>query len=141
MKVITIDLRSDTVTHPTQEMRKAMYEAEVGDDVLGEDPTTNSLEAEAAELLDKEAALFVPSGTFGNQVALFTHCNRGDEVILSEEAHVLEHESGNRRVAVRDLRPVDVRRGPVLRPLLENHLEQFGPESVARFDDLVAEQS
>ncbi|HUV08203.1 MAG TPA: GntG family PLP-dependent aldolase [Spirochaetia bacterium] len=94
MKEITIDLRSDTVTHPTQEMRKAMYEAEVGDDVLGEDPTTNSLEAEAAELLDKEAALFVPSGTFGNQVALFTHCNRGDEVILSEEAHVLEHESG-----------------------------------------------
>ncbi len=89
-----IDLRSDTVTHPTEEMRKAMYEAEVGDDVLGEDPTVNTLEREAAERLGKEAALLVPSGTFGNQLALFTHCPRGSEVVLSDEAHIVQHEAG-----------------------------------------------
>jgi threonine aldolase len=89
-----IDLRSDTVTHPTPEMRKAMYEAEVGDDVLGEDPTVNTLEREAAERLGKEAALLVPSGTFGNQLALFTHCPRGSEVVLSDEAHIVQHEAG-----------------------------------------------
>lgn len=71
-----------------------MYEAEVGDDVLGEDPTINRLERLAAEVLEKDAALFVPSGTFGNQLALFTHCSRGDEVILSEGSHIVEHEAG-----------------------------------------------
>ncbi|HID62616.1 MAG TPA: threonine aldolase, partial [Anaerolineae bacterium] len=80
MKVI--DLRSDTVTQPTPAMREAMYRAEVGDDVFGEDPTVNRLEAMAAERLGKEAALFVVSGTMGNLVALLTHCGRGDEVIL-----------------------------------------------------------
>jgi threonine aldolase len=89
-----IDLRSDTVTRPTPAMRKAMYEAEVGDDVLGEDPTVNALEAEAAERLGKEAALLVPSGTFGNQLALFTHCPRGSEVVLSDECHIVQHEAG-----------------------------------------------
>ncbi len=81
---LPIDLRSDTVTRPTAAMRQAMYEAEVGDDVLGEDPTVNTLEREAAERLGKEAALLVPSGTFGNQLALFTHCPRGSEVVLSD---------------------------------------------------------
>jgi len=90
----TIDLRSDTVTRPTPEMRKAMEKAEVGDDVLQEDPTVNALEAYAAERLGKEAALFVPSGTFGNQLALFTHCRRGDEVILSDQCHIVQHEAG-----------------------------------------------
>ncbi len=89
-----IDFRSDTVTKPTGEMRKAMAEAEVGDDVLREDPTVNRLEARAAEILGKEAALFVPSGTFGNQAALFTHCDRGNEVILSDSCHIVEHEAG-----------------------------------------------
>ncbi len=89
-----IDLRSDTVTHPTAEMRKAMYEAEVGDDVIGDDATTIELEGKAAERLGKEAALFVPSGTFGNQLALFTLCMRGDEVILSETTHIVQHEAG-----------------------------------------------
>lgn len=89
-----IDLRSDTVTKPTEEMRKAMYEAEVGDDMMGEDPTVNKLEALAAEVMGKEAAIFVPSGVFGNQLAFFTHCNRGDEIIISNDAHPVQHEAG-----------------------------------------------
>jgi threonine aldolase len=71
-----------------------MYEAEVGDDVLGEDPTVDALEALGAEMTGKEAALFVPSGTFGNQCALFTHCARGSEVILAEQSHIVQHEAG-----------------------------------------------
>ena len=78
-----IDLRSDTVTQPTPEMREAMYRAELGDDVYGEDPTVNRLERMAAERMGKEAALFVVSGTMGNLVALLTHCGRGNEVILA----------------------------------------------------------
>jgi len=90
----TIDLRSDTVTRPTEEMRQAMAKAEVGDDVYGDDPTVNRLEELAAQILNKEAALFVPSGTFGNQVALLTHCNHGDEVILGDDSHIIQHEAG-----------------------------------------------
>lgn len=89
-----IDLRSDTVTFPTEEMRRAMMEAEVGDAIYGDDPTINQLEAYAAHLVGKEGALFVPSGVFGNQLALFTHCNRGDEVIIGDEAHIVSHEGG-----------------------------------------------
>jgi threonine aldolase len=89
-----IDLRSDTVTVPTPEMRRAMFEAEVGDDVYGEDPTVNQLEQEAAALLGKEAALFVPTGTQGNQVAIMTHTSRGDEVIVEADSHVFYYEVG-----------------------------------------------
>lgn len=89
-----IDLRSDTVTWPTDEMRKAMMEAEVGDDVYGDDPTTNRLQEIAAAKLKKEAALFVPTGTMGNQLAVFTHINRGDEVIIPEDNHIVVHECG-----------------------------------------------
>ncbi|WP_028536736.1 low-specificity L-threonine aldolase [Paludibacterium yongneupense] len=89
-----IDMRSDTVTQPTPAMRRAMAEAEVGDDVYGDDPTVLRLESEAAERLGKEAALFVPSGTMGNQLALFTHCQRGDEVILTDDCHIVWHEAG-----------------------------------------------
>ncbi len=89
-----IDLRSDTVTWPTSEMRRAMAQAPVGDDVYGDDPTVNELESYAAALVGKEAALFVPSGTFGNQLALFTWCPRGTEVILGEECHIIQHEAG-----------------------------------------------
>ncbi|MEW6082692.1 MAG: low-specificity L-threonine aldolase [Bacillota bacterium] len=89
-----IDLRSDTVTRPTPEMREAMYEAEVGDDVYGEDPTVNRLEALAAEMAGKEAALFLPSGTMANQVAVMTHTCRGDEVLLEAEAHIFYYEAG-----------------------------------------------
>ena len=83
-----IDLRSDTVTHPTPEMRKAMADAEVGDDVFRDDPTTNRLEQKAAELLGMEASLFVSSGTQGNLVALLSHVQRGGEVILGDKSHI-----------------------------------------------------
>jgi threonine aldolase len=89
-----IDIRSDTVTLPTEAMRKAMAEAEVGDDVYGDDPTINRLEAMGAEILGKEASIFVPSGTFGNQLSLFTWCPRGTEVVLGEECHIVVHEAG-----------------------------------------------
>jgi threonine aldolase len=92
MKVI--DLRSDTVTRPTEAMWEAMYHAEVGDDVFGDDPTVNRLEKMAAERLGKKAALFVVSGTMGNLVALLTHCGRGDEVILGDCSHVFLNEQG-----------------------------------------------
>lgn len=88
-----IDLRSDTVTKPTAAMREAMASAEVGDDQYGEDPSVNELEARAAELLGKEAAVFVASGTMGNLTAVLAHCQRGDEVILGDEAHILWYES------------------------------------------------
>jgi threonine aldolase len=89
-----IDLRSDTVTLPSPAMRQAMAEAELGDDVYGEDPTINHLEEMAAERLGKEAALFVASGTMGNLVALLTYCGRGDEVILGDRSHTFVNEAG-----------------------------------------------
>ena len=89
-----IDLRSDTVTLPTDEMREAMNNAEVGDDVYQEDPTINQLEELAAKKLGKEAALFVPSGTMGNLIAALTHCQRGDEVILEMDSHIYYYEVG-----------------------------------------------
>lgn len=89
-----IDLRSDTVTLPTPEMRKAMANAELGDDVFGEDPTINRLEAQMAERLGKMAGLFIPSGTMGNLTALLTHCGRGDEVILGALSHSFLYEAG-----------------------------------------------
>lgn len=89
-----IDFRSDTVTLPTPEMRQAMAQAEVGDDVYGEDPTINRLQEMAAALLGKEAALFVASGTMGNLVAVLAHCNRGDEVILGDQSHIFLDEAG-----------------------------------------------
>jgi threonine aldolase len=89
-----IDLRSDTVTKPTPEMREAMAEAEVGDDVYGDDPTVNKLQEKAAEMLGKEAALFVPSGTMGNLLALLVHCSRGEEVICGDKSHIYVNEAG-----------------------------------------------
>lgn len=89
-----IDLRSDTVTLPSLAMRRAMAEAELGDDVFGEDPTVNRLEEVAAARLGTEAALFVPSGTMANLVAILTHCRRGDELILGDQAHTFRYECG-----------------------------------------------
>jgi threonine aldolase len=89
-----IDLRSDTVTRPTPEMREAMAEAEVGDDVYRDDPTVNRLEELAADMLGKEAALFVPSGTMGNLIALLVHCHRGDEVVVGNQSHIYLNEAG-----------------------------------------------
>ena len=89
-----VDLRSDTVTKPTPGMRKAMMEAEVGDDVFGEDPTVNALQGKVAKLLNKEAAIFVCSGTMANQLAIRTHTHHGDEVIIESEAHTFNYEGG-----------------------------------------------
>lgn len=109
-----IDLRSDTVTWPTPAMREAMAKASVGDDVYGDDPTVNELEALAAARVGKEAALFVPSGTFGNQLALFTWCPRGSEVILGEQCHIIQHEAGAAAViAGVQIRPVDAPTGRI----------------------------
>lgn len=89
-----VDLRSDTVTRPTAAMRRAMAEAEVGDDVYREDPTVRALEEEAAAVLGMEAALLVPSGTMANQIAVQLHCGRGDRVLVGEHAHLVLYESG-----------------------------------------------
>jgi threonine aldolase len=89
-----IDLRSDTVTKPTPAMREAMAQAEVGDDVYGEDPTVNRLEARAAEVFGREAAIFVPTGSMGNQIALRLHTKPGREVVCESRAHVLDWEMG-----------------------------------------------
>lgn len=90
----TVDLRSDTITHPTNDMRKAMAQAKVGDDVFGEDPTVKKLEELAAEMLKKQDALFVASGTMGNLVSQLSHCDRGDEMILGDKAHIFFYEQG-----------------------------------------------
>jgi threonine aldolase len=90
----TIDLRSDTVTLPTPAMREAMARAELGDDVYGEDPTVNRLEALAAERLGKEAAVLVSSGTMGNLAALLAHCGRGEEAIVGDQCHIYNYEAG-----------------------------------------------
>ena len=90
----TIDLRSDTVTLPPPEMRKAIAEAELGDDVFGDDPTVNRLEAMAAEVMGKEAALLTISGTQSNLTAMLSHCQRGNEVILGDESHIVHYEVG-----------------------------------------------
>lgn len=105
-----IDVRSDTVTHPTAAMRRAMAEAQVGDDVFGDDPTVAELEARAAELLGKEAALFVASGTMGNLVSHMAHVPRGGEIIAPAEAHVFNDEAANYAVVV----------GAGMRPIEEN---------------------
>ncbi|MEE4244434.1 MAG: low-specificity L-threonine aldolase [Kangiellaceae bacterium] len=92
--MIKVDLRSDTVTLPSQAMKQAMLNAELGDDVYGEDPTVNLLEMKAAELLGKEAAIFAPSGTQSNLLALMSHCQRGDEYIVGQQAHTYKYEGG-----------------------------------------------
>ena len=93
MAIMPIDLRSDTVTRPSPGMRTAMAEAEVGDDVFGEDPTVNLLQSRVAAILEKEAALFVPSGTMGNQICIKVHTQPGDEVIVERGAHVFNYET------------------------------------------------
>ena len=87
-----VDLRSDTVTQPSEEMRRAMAAAEVGDDVYGEDPTVNRLEARAAEIFAREAAIFVPSGTMGNQIAIKLHTRAGQDIICEERGHIYNWE-------------------------------------------------
>ena len=112
-----IDLRSDTVTHPTPEMRKAMYEAEIGDDVFGDDPTVNALEERAAELTGKEAGLFVASGTMGNLVSLIAHVPRGGEVIAETESHTLiDEQAGHAVIVGASARPLPARSDGTIDP-------------------------
>ena len=120
-----IDLRSDTVTVPTDEMRQAMCTAVVGDDVYGDDVTVNALEALAAEMMGKEAGLFVPSGVMSNQLALFTHANRGDEVILPDNCHIVSHEAGAAAIiAGVQLRTVQNVAGEMPLDILESYIRK-----------------
>lgn len=93
-----VDLRSDTVTRPTAAMRRAMHDAELGDDVFGDDPTVNALQQHIADMLGKEAALFMPSGTMSNLSAIMSHCQRGDEYIVGQGAHCYRYEAGGAAV-------------------------------------------
>jgi threonine aldolase len=122
-----IDLRSDTVTRPSREMRKAMYEAEVGDDVFQEDPTVNKLQEYAAELLGKEAVLYVPSGVMGNQICLNVHTNPGDEVICERDSHIFNYESGSPAVLSGiQLLPVDGKNGVITPEQVESFIRPAG---------------
>jgi threonine aldolase len=123
-----IDLRSDTVTQPTPAMRTAMANAPVGDDVYGDDPTINQLEKLVCQLLGKEAAMFVPSGTFGNQVAIMTHTKRGDEILVGDACHILMHEVGAAAV----LSGVQIRTFPVS----GNRIDVHELERMLRGDDI-----
>ncbi len=117
------DFRSDTVTRPTPAMREAMARAEVGDDVLGDDPTVRQLEEEVAALLGKEAALYVPSGTMANAIALKVWMAEGEEVLLEESSHIYNFESGHPALIARVMaRPLPSRRGEIPVDLLERHL-------------------
>jgi len=130
-----IDLRSDTVTKPTQEMRRAAAEAEVGDDVYGEDPTVNRLQEMVAELLGKEDAILVTSGTQGNQLALLSLCSPGTEVILEEESHIFLYEAGaGAAFAGVQFRPIKGNRGSMDSSDVEKAIRQdnihFPPTSL-----------
>jgi len=115
-----IDLRSDTVTRPSEGMREVMYEAEVGDDVFKEDPTINKLQEYAADLLGKEASLFVPSGVMGNQICLNVHTQPGDEVICEADAHIFQYESGSpAALSGIQLYPAKAKRGILTPELVE----------------------
>jgi len=125
-----IDLRSDTVTRPTAEMRRAMASAEVGDDVYGEDPTVNRLEIRAAEIFDKQAALFVPSGTMANTIAIKVHTEHGQEVICDARAHILDWElSMTAWFSGCLVRSIPTGDGILLWDLVKNHLRAKGPHN------------
>ena len=93
-----IDLRSDTVTMPSKEMKQFMFDASLGDDVYGDDPSINALEEKASDLFGKDAALFVPSGTMANLISVLSHCNRGDEILLGNKSHIFVYEAGGTSV-------------------------------------------
>ena len=123
-----IDLRSDTVTKPTPAMRRAMAEAEVGDDVYGEDPTVNRLQERAAEIFDKEAALFVPTGSMGNQLCVKLHTRPGSEVVLEERSHIYNYEMGGSAVfSGVTFRPVRGENGRLNRELVASAIHHQGP--------------
>ncbi len=124
-----IDLRSDTITRPTPSMRQAMASAEVGDDVFGEDPTVNRLEEMAAERMQKEAALFVASGTMANIVSQMAHCGRGDEMIIGDQAHIFFYEQGG-SAALGGIHPRTIRTEPDGTLSLEDIEASIRPDNV-----------
>ena len=124
-----IDLRSDTVTLPSEEMREVIASANVGDDVYGEDPTVNKLEEESARLLGKEAALFIPSGTMGNLAAVITHCDRGSEMILGDKSHIFLNELGG-AAALGGVQPLTIPNRP------DGTLDLQEIEGAIRFEDI-----
>ncbi|MBN1664480.1 MAG: low-specificity L-threonine aldolase [Deltaproteobacteria bacterium] len=124
-----IDLRSDTVTQPTPAMREAMAHAAAGDDVYGEDPTVNELERKAAELMGKQAGLFVASGTMGNLVALLAHCGRGDEIILGDQAHTFIYEAGG-SAALGGIHPRPLRNQADGTLLMEDIVSAIRPDNI-----------
>jgi threonine aldolase len=124
----TVDLRSDTVTRPTPEMRRAMAEAEVGDDVYGEDPTVNRLEARAAELFGREAGLFVPTGSMGNAVAMRMHTRPGQEIVCEERGHIYNYEMASMSALAGCLaRPVSTPDGILSWPLVKSAIRLKNP--------------
>jgi threonine aldolase len=138
---MAIDLRSDTVTLPSSEMRQAMLTAEVGDDVFGEDPTVNRLEKVAADLTGKEAALFVTSGTMGNLASLLAHCARGREVIVGDESHIWNYENGSAsalgglvlhtvRTSPNGTMPLDAIEAAIHSPAHHYHYYHYAPAGV-----------
>ncbi|WP_321476029.1 low specificity L-threonine aldolase [uncultured Paludibaculum sp.] len=130
MPDIVIDLRSDTVTRPTPEMRRAMFEAEVGDDVYREDPTVNQLEARAAEIFGKEAALFVPTGTMGNTIAVKCLTEHGQEVICDARGHLLNYElSMTAWFAGCQIRPVHTPDGILTWEAIQREVRPLGPHA------------
>ncbi len=135
----TLDLRSDTVTQPTPGMRDAMARAEVGDDVYGEDPTVNRLEAHVARLLGKEAALFVPSGTMANQLAIRAQTRHGDVVLAGENAHVALYESGGAAalsgVQIDALGRGGLFRGDDVRAAVHPHDVHYGPAALVAVEN------
>ncbi len=124
-----IDLRSDTITRPTPSMRRAMASADVGDDVFGEDPTVNRLEEMAAERIQKEAALFVASGTMANIVSQMAHCGRGDEMIIGDQAHIFFYEQGG-SAALGGIHPRTIRTEPDGTLSLEDIEASIRPDNV-----------
>jgi threonine aldolase len=136
------DFRSDTVTRPTAEMRKAMAEAEVGDDVLGDDPTVIRLQELAAELTGKEAGLFIPSGTMGNTIALMVHGCRAKEVMVEEKCHIYNFECGNMsHLAGAVPRPLPSDRGMIALADLESNFKGIGAAHMAPTAGICLENS
>lgn len=136
------DFRSDTVTRPTDEMRKAMYESEVGDDVHGDDPTVNRLEELAAEKLGKEAALFVPSGTMGNTIAMKLGAGEGKVVIMEEKCHIFNFEFGNvSKIAGSLPRVLPSKRGEIPLHLIEEILDSALKEHMPEIKAIALENS
>jgi threonine aldolase len=136
------DFRSDTVTRPTEEMLKAMYNAEVGDDVHGDDPTVNQLEELAAEKVGKEAALFVASGTMGNTIAMVLGAGEGKEVILEERCHILNFEAGNiSRIAHAVPRALPSNRGKIPLDVIEQNIHTFLREHMTQTKAITLENT